>query len=424
MELPLIRSSIDLRTIVRPGDTVMWGQGTGEPRTLTEALVEQRAELGGLDVFLGATFSETLHPAHADHLTFFGIGGIGTNAALAKAGVLDVLPCHLSAIPGLIESGRLRVDVVLVQLSPAGTDGRHSLGLVGDYISPAIARARTVVAEINDQVPRTHGAGSLEPSQLDHVVRTSRPPVFVTALPPGPVEERIGTLVGNLVPDGAVVQLGIGSVPRAVAASLTEKRELSIHSGVIGDWIVDLIEKGAVTNQHKAIDTGITVTGALFGTRRLYDFVHDNPAVELRPITYTHDPRVLGALDGLFAVNSAVEVDLTGQVNAETLNGSHIGTVGGQVDFVRAAMASRGGRAIIALPSTARSGQVSRIVPRLADGVTTTARSDADLIVTEYGVADLRGAPLHERAERLISVAHPRFRELLQSEVRSRPRLC
>jgi acyl-CoA hydrolase len=425
LELPLTGSSpLDLRDFVRPGDTVLWGQGTGEPRTLTEALVAQRSRLGGVNVFLGASFSDTLKPEHADHLRFVGIGGIGSNAALARAGVLDVLPCHSSALPALIETGRLAVDVVFVQVSPLGVNGRYSLGLVGDYLGPAIARARTVVAEVNDQVPYTLGEGSLHPSDVDHVVHSSRPPVCVPAHPPTPAEEQIGELVAGLVRDGSVIQLGVGKVPHAIANSLMEKHDLGVHSGVVGDWLVDLMKNGVVTNALKPIDAGITVTGALFGTNRLYDFVHENPAIHLRPVSYTHDSAVLRCLDRFVAINSAVEVDLTGQVNAETVNGGHIGTVGGQVDFVRAALASPGGRSIIALPSSARGGMVSRIVPKVSDGVTTTPRSDADLVVTEHGIADLRGQPLGERVKRLIAIADPRFRDELQSCVRSWRRLC
>ena len=415
---------IDLRDYMRPGDTVLWGQGTGEPRTLTEALVAQRASLGGISVFLGSAFSDTLKPEHADHLRFRGIGGIGTNAVLARAGVLDVLPSHISAIPSLIESGRIPVDVVFAQLSPAGPDGRYSLGLVGDYLPAAIARARIVIAEVNDQVPRTMGEGSIHPGQIAHAVYTSRPPVFLSATPPGPAEERIGALVAGLTPDGAVIQLGLGSVFGAIGHSLSSKKDLGVHAGVVGDWIVELMRGGVVTNARKAVDQGVTVTGALFGTPALYDFAHENPKLQLRPISYTHDSAVLRRLEPLVAVNSAVEVDVTGQVNAETLAGSHIGAVAGQVDFVRAAMASPGGRSIIALASTARRGEVSRIVPRLADAVVTTPRSDADLVVTEHGVADLRGIPLSERARRLIAIADPRFRDQLTATVSGWGRMC
>src|SRR5205807_4938927 len=201
-----------------------------------------------------------------------------------------------------------------------------------------------------------------------HVVHSSRPPVCVPGHPPTPAEEQIAEFVATLVPDGSVIQLGIGKVPHAIAISLKGKQDLGVHSGVVGDWVVDLMESGVVTNAMKPIDAGITVTGALFGTRCLYDFVHENPAIQLRPVSYTHDPAVLRHL-GLVAINSAVEVDVTGQVNAETVDGRHIGSVGGQVDFVRAALASAGGRSIIALPSSARGGEVSRIVPKVSDGV-------------------------------------------------------
>jgi acyl-CoA hydrolase len=408
---------IDLGAIVKPGDHILWGQGTGEPQTLTEALIAQRADLGGVSVFLGSTFSTTLRPEHADHIHFTGIGGIGGNAGLARAGVLDVIPCHISSVPRLIASGELRVDVVFVQLAPAGPDGRHSLGLVADYVAAAIARARVVVAEINDQVPRTRGETGVSAADIDHAIHTSRPPVFVPTPALGPAERRIGELVAELVPDRGVLQLGIGSVPGAVASGLAGRRDLAVHGGVIGDWIVDLMESGVVTNVHKPIDVGVSTTGAVFGSRRLYDYVDDNPAIRLRPISYTHDPQTLVQLERLIAVNGAVEVDLTGQVNAETLGGVHIGAVAGQVDFVRAAMVSPGGRSIIALRSTARGGEVTRIVSRLADGVVTTPRSDADVVITEHGVAHLRGVPLSERAARLIAIADPLVREGLTAEV-------
>jgi acyl-CoA hydrolase len=407
---------IDLRTIVRPGDHILWGQGTGEPQTLTEALIAQRADLGGVNVFLGSTFSTTLKPEHADHIRFTGIGGIGGNAVLTRAGVLDVIPCHISSVPRLIAAGELPVDVVFVQLAPSGPDGRHSLGLVADYVAAAMAKARVVVAEINDQVPRTYGETEVSAADIDHAIRTSRPPVVVPTPALGPAERRIGELVAQLVPERAVLQLGIGSVPGAVASGLAGRRDLSVHGGVIGDWIVDLMESGVVTNLHKPIDTGVTTTGAVFGTRRLYDYVDDNPAIRLRPISYTHDPQILVGLDRLIAINGAVEIDLTGQVNAETLRGVHIGAVAGQVDFVRAAMASSGGRSIIALRSTARGGEITRIVSRLADCVVTTPRSDADVVVTEHGVAHLRGVSLPERARRLIAIADPLLREALAAD--------
>jgi acyl-CoA hydrolase len=404
--------TIDLSRLIRPRDAVLVGQGTGEPRTLTEALVEQRARFDGAGVFLGATYAGTFTPEHADHLRFSGIGGLGTNAALERAGALDVLPCHVSELPGAIESGRLPVDVVLVQVAPAGPDGRHSLGLVADYVQPAIAKARVVVAEVNDRVPRTRGAG-VQPSELDHTVHTSRPLIAVEAPELDDVSRRIGEHVASLLPPQPVLQLGLGKVGYAVAAALHDRRDIALHTGVVGDWLVDLYAAGVVDNRHKPLDTGLTVTGTVVGTQRLYDFVDDSDAVEMRGIDHTHAVSTLARLDRFVAVNAALEVDLTGQVNAEVLGGHHVGAVGGQVDFVRAAMASPGGRSIIALPSTTRGGKASRIVFRLGDGVVTTSRADADLVVTEHGIADLRGMTVHERARRLIAIADPAHQEQL-----------
>lgn len=415
MEFPLTQLPVlDLAELIRPGDTVLVGQATGEPRTLTELLVKQRSVLERIEVFLGAMFSDTFQPEHADHLSFTGIGGMGTNAALARAGVLDILPCHVSALPALIETGRLPVDVVLVQLAPADSDGLHSLGTVGDYLEPAIAKARTVIAEINDQVPHTAGPGAVHPRRLDAAVHTSRAPVALASQPPAVIEQAIADLIEPMIPDGAVLQLGVGRVPQAVAASLSAKHDLSVHSGIVGDWIVDLHEAGVVTNVRKPIDTGLTVTGGLFGTSKLFHFADRNPAIEIRPLSYTHHPAILSQLGGLIAINSAVEVDLSGQVNAETVSGVHIGAVGGQVDFARAAMSTPGGRSILAFCSTAQHGTVSRIVPTLHDTVVTTARSDVDVIVTEHGIADLRGLSVHRRAERLVAIAHPDFQNELK----------
>lgn len=413
---------VDLRPYIRPGDSLIWGQGASEPRTLTEAVVAQRAALGPLRVFLGASYSETLKPDHADHIRFSAIGGIGTNGALSRARTLDVVPCHVSAIPSLIREGRIPVDAVLVQVSPVGPTGCHSLGLAADWLRAAMGAARVVIAEVNSCVPYTRGDVLVRPDEIDFAVHTSRAPVHLAPAETTDTDLQIAERIAALVPDGATVQLGVGSIAPAVAGYLRTKHDLGLHCGVLGDWFVGLDASGAVTNRYKGIDTGYTVTASIAGGSELYAYVHDNPRLELRPVSYTHDPRVLSALHGLVAINSAVEVDLTGQVNAETVGGTHIGAVGGQVDFVRASTAS--GRSIIALASTARCGSISRIVPRLADGVVTTPRSDSDLVVTEHGVADLRGATLLERSRRLIAVADPRFRAGLEEELHRMVRPC
>jgi acyl-CoA hydrolase len=242
--------------------------------------------------------------------------------------------------------------------------------------------------------------------------------VFVPVRDPGPLDYEIAEQVASLVPDGAVLQLGVGSVISAIAEQLADRKDLGVHSGMLGDWIVDMTEAGAITNARKPIDVGVSVSGTIFGTRRLYDFVHENPAIGLRPLRYTHDNAVLRSLGNVFSINSAVEVDLTGQVNSETMGGHHVGTVGGQVDFVRGAVASEHGRSIIALPAAAKGGEITRIVSRLADGVVTTARSDVDVIITEHGIAELRGVGIHERARRLAAIAAPQFREQLLHQAR------
>ena len=412
-------TDLDLRRYLRPGDTVLVGQAAGEPRSLVEALVAQRHDLAPLRVFVGASYTGLFEPTHADALQFIGFGGVGRTAALTRAGVLDVLPVHIGSLPALITERRLAVDAVLVQVSAADGEGRHSLGLIADYVQAAMAEARVVLAEVNPHVPFTFGDTIVPADRFDAVVHDDRPPVSVKRRrAPSPEDEVIAQHVAALVPDGATVQFGVGGTPDAVVAALGAKHDLGVHSGLVTDGLVDLVESGAVTNGRKEIDTGRTVTGALFGTARLYAWADRNPTLEMRASSYTHDARVLGAFGSLFAINSAVEVDLTGQINGESAGGAYIGTVGGQGAFARAALTSARGRSIIALPSTARGGATSRIVHRFADGITTTARADADLIVTEHGVADLRGASVGERVERMIAIADPRHRDELRAAAR------
>lgn len=403
---------LDLTEFVRPGDTVLWGSGTAEPTILTEALVNQRHRLGGVTVVVGAMFSRTFRPEHADALRFVGLGGLGTASTLCRAGVMEILPVHLGALPALIESGRLPVDVVLVQVTPPGTDGRCSLGLAADYLQAALRSARVVLAETNPAVPFTFGDTLVDPTAFSAVVESDRSPLTVETPDPGPTERAIAALVAERIPDGAVLQMGIGAVPTAVV-SLLGARDLGIHSGLVNDGVLGLIESGAVTNARKELDPGLTVTGVLYGSERLYRWADRNPDLVLRPVSYTHDPVVLASFGSLFAINSAVEVDLTGQINAEVVDGRHVGAVGGLAAFARAAASSPRGRAVTVLPSTAGSGTRSRIVPALAGGVATVPRSDADLVVTEHGVADLRGVSLAERARRLVAVADPAQREWL-----------
>lgn len=408
-------ASLDLKDIVSPGDHIVWGQATGEPLTLTEALVRQCAELGGIGVFIGSTFSRTLRPEHAEHIRISGFGAIGTASVLAKANVIEIVPCHVGQVAQYIADGRIGCDVALLQVSPPGPDGRYSFGVVHDYVSTATRVARTVVAEVNDQVPWTYGMSSLAPTDIDVLVRTSRPVLEVKPAIVGEVERAIARHAGEFIGDGAVLQVGIGGIPDAILQLIGDRRDLGLHSGMASDALVDLVECGALTNARKSIDPGVSVAGALLGTRRLYDFAHRNPAIAMRDSSHTHGEAVLARIDRLVSINSAVEVDLTGQVNAEVAGGSYVGGTGGQVDYVRAGHRSPGGRSIIAFPSTARNEEISRICVRLG-GPVTTARSDVDLIVTEHGAADLRGQPLRERARRLIAIAHPKFHEKLDRD--------
>lgn len=409
--------TIDLREHIRPGDTVLVAQSCAEPRALVEALIAQRHELAPLRVFVGGSFTGLLTPEHADAFEFIGFGVIGRTVALARAGVLAVMPIHIGTLPSLLASGRLVVDVVLTQLSAPSPDGVHSVGVVADYVLPAIERARVVLGEVNPRVPFTYGDTLVPAGRLAATVTIDRPVLEVERRAPLPEDQGIADHVAALVPDGATIQFGVGGTPDAVLARLGGKRDLGVHSGLISDALLDLIEAGVVTNARKEIDRGVTVTGALFGTERLFRWADHNDALSMRTVGYTHDPLVLGRLGSLFAINSAIEVDLTGQINGESLGGTYVGLVGGQGAFARAAMASATGRSVVALPSTARGGASSRIVARLADGITSTPRADADLVVTEHGVADLRGATLRQRVQRLLAVADPAHRATLRRAV-------
>ncbi|NYT86724.1 acetyl-CoA hydrolase/transferase family protein [Pollutimonas harenae] len=412
----MMQESIDLSRYIRPGDTIWWNQGTAEPLRLTESLVRQRAEIGPCRAFLGVTSSTTLQAEHADFLSLLSYCGLGQNQRLMDAGMLDVIPCHYSQLPFMLDSGALPCDVLFLQVSPPGPDGKPSLGTAHDYLLCAARRARVVIAEINEQMPWTHGSPGVEDIRFDAIVHSNRP-LLTASLPTiGDIERRIAAHVAEFINDGSVLEMGIGAVPDAIMGLLQDRRDLGIHSGMLGDSVVDLIEAGAVTNARKSIDRGVTTVGILLGTQRLYEFARSNFSLNFQPSTYTHAHSVLASINNFIAINSAIEVDLTGQINAEVLNGRYIGAIGGQTDFMRGAQAAKNGHSIIALPSSTRDGRISRIVSRLADGVVTTPRSESDIFVTEWGAAQLRGQPLQERMRRMIAIAHPDHREQLERE--------
>jgi acyl-CoA hydrolase len=418
MPIPEIPANeLDLTRFVKPGDAVFWSQGTAEPLTLTEALVAQRAAIGRIGVFFGPSYSQTLQPEHADFIAFKSYCGIGSNLRLVQPGVLEILPCHYSQLSECVASGSMHCDVALLSLAQNAA-GEFSAGVANDYVADAARRARVVIAEVNARLPWTFGADELRDLRIDYIVRSSCPVPELPIAAPGTIEQRIAAHASAFIGDGACLEMGIGSIPDAILASLRDRRHLGVHSGMLGDSVVDLVESAAVDNSFKPFDKGINIAGLLFGSRRLYAFADRNPALKLRPANYTHNAGVLAQIDNFTAINSAIEVDLTGQVNAEVLGGRYFGAIGGQVDFVRAANLARGGRSIIALPSTAKQDALSRIVPNLSGGVVTTLRADADIIVTEWGSAELRGCTLRERVKRIIAIAHPAHRESLELAAR------
>jgi len=406
LELPQLRFAEHLR----PGDVIGWPQGPGEPLALTEALVAQRAELQSPALFFGLTSSDTLRPELGRHFAFHALNGAGGSRRVTATA--DIYPCHVSSIPSLLRGGNLRVDVALIQVRPLPAGG-FSLGVISDFTQALIRQARLVIALVNPALPALHGDASVDSADIDLLVDGDDRIIDMPDPEPSGTEIAVAQQVAALIPDRATIQLGVGTLPAAVARALSDHRELGVHSGVVSDVLVDLVERGVVSNAHKGRDAGRTVTGGLFGTRRLRDFAERTGTIELRSVEYTHHIAVTSSLSQFHTINSAIEIDLSGQANAEIAGGRYLGAVGGQVDFVRGGVASPGGRSIIAFPSTTPDGTHSRIVASLDARPVTTARSDVDLIVTEYGAAHLRGCSLRERARRLIAIAHPDHRDSL-----------
>jgi len=411
--------SIDLAQYIRPGDAVIWTQTTAEPLTLTEAFVAQRQAIGPCSVFVGATYSQTLQPEHRDALKLSTFGGFGLNSRLIEALAMDVIPLHCSSLGGMITRGDIPCDVAMLQLSPIGPNGKHSLGISADYMVEAAGRARVVIAEVNAQMPWTHTSPLLDGLSIHARIHTNRPLLELPTARMGEVEKRIAQFASAFIDDRAILELGLGAIPDAILRQLTDRRDLGIHSGVLGDAVIDLVGSGVITNAFKTIDVGKIVAASLLGTQKLYDFGRHNASLNLRPYAYTHAFHNLARLENFTAINSAIEVDLTGQVNAESVQGRYVGATGGLVDFVRGALAAPGGRSIIALPSSTRDGSVSRIVSQINNGPVTCLRSDADIVVTEWGSAQLRGKTLSERVSAMIAIAHPGHRDMLEREARS-----
>jgi acyl-CoA hydrolase len=402
--------ALDFARLIRPGALVVWGQGGAEPLALTERLMEQRHALGGIKVFVGASLADTVDPLYTDAVQFMSYCAMGKNRALAKAGGLEIVPSHYSGLSGQLAD----LDVLMLQVAEGPLPGTFSFSVAHEYLVPLLKSAKLVIAQINDQAPWTYGEHLLTSDDIDYAVRVSRPLPELLSAGISEVEQLIADNVCGLIEDRSTLQLGIGSLPEAILGGLKNHRDLGIHSGTIGDAVAELTEHGVITNACKRIDTHVTIAGVMLGGRRVYQFAHRNPQVQFRSTAYTHNLAVMGQLERFVALNSAIEVDLSGQVNAEVAGGRYVGAVGGAMDFIRGAHLSRGGLPIIALPSTAMGGATSRIVEHL-NGPVSTPRADAGIIVTEYGIADLRGRTLKQRRELMLAIAHPAFRAQLDN---------
>jgi acyl-CoA hydrolase len=409
-----IGSDADAMKLIGAGNSVFIGTGCAQPQHLVHALVEH----GG-----------HIHDAHIIHLLTMGSAPYAEAEMRGKfkmnsffvadnvrhaldQGIGDYTPIFLSDIPREFSAGRIPIDVALISVTPPDASGLCSLGVSVDIVKSACANARYVIAQVNARMPRTLGDAFLHASRIDMLVPHDEP---IITVPPGEPDEslrRIGQNLARLVEDGSTIECGIGRIPQALAEFLREKKELGVHTEMFSDWIIDLIDCGAITCSKKTINRGKVVASFCMGSQRLYDYVDNNPFFEFHPTEYVNDPFVISRHDKMVGINVGLEVDLTGQVCSDSLGYRFYSGIGGQVDFIRGAARSRGGKAIIAMPSTARDGQVSRIVPHLTEGAgVVTTRGDVHYVVTEFGIAYLHGKSIRERVLALINIAHPKFRE-------------
>lgn len=401
---------------VRSGDRIWVHEGNATPVPLIEALLGRAPELRDVEIVHMLTLGSADYtlPEYEGHFRHNGLFlGHNVRAAVA-AGRADYTPIYLSEIEKLFWSGQMPLDVAFIQTSPPDEYGYLSLGTSIDCTLSAAQCARHVIAEVNDQMPRTLGDSFLHVNKVSAIVETSRPLLELPPVPPSDVQHRIAANVAPLIPDAATLQLGIGGIPNAVLESLFDRKDLGIHSEMCPDGVVPLIEAGVITGDRKTLHRGKIVAGFVLGTKRIFDFIHNNPVFEFHPTQYTNDPFVIAQNDRMVAINSAIQVDLTGQVCADSMGTTPYSGFGGQLDFVRGAARSKGGKPIIALPSTAKNGRLSRIVPVLDPGSgVVTGRGDVHYVVTEHGVAYLWGKTLRQRAEALIAIADPKFRDEL-----------
>lgn len=411
-------SATDAMRELRDGDSIIVPSGVGEPPALLTALSEQRCSFQDIKVaqILALRKYGYFDPETTQHVRHVALFYGPASRPGGQAGWVDFIPSYFWEIPRLIEQGSIAADVVFAMASPMDEHGFFALSLGTDYTMAAIAKARTVVLEVNPNVPFTHGQCHVHISQVSALVE-SNDPILEVGLPViGPVQAAIGKYVADMIPHGATLQIGFGAIPDAVVMQLVEKHDLGIHTEMIGDGILTLVEAGAVTNRKKNFHPGKMLATFALGSQKLYRFMHQNPQLEMHPVSTTNDPMIASKNDNLMTINASLQVDLLGQCGSESLGCSPYSGTGGQADFVRAANLSRGGKSFIVLPSTAKNNTISRIVPTLTAGThITTSKNDINYVVTEFGVAQLRGKSFRQRAEALIGIAHPDFRAELRT---------
>jgi len=415
------QTAIDWKRLIKSGDRIFIGSNAAVPNVLINDLIQNAEGLHDIETVHILTMGES-EWAKKEHRDLFKVNalflGPGTRGGVAQ-GYADYTPCFLSEIPSLFEERILPIDAALIMVSPPDEYGYCSLGVSVDVVSAACRTARKVIAQINPRMPRTNGQSFIHMNRIDAFIEHEEP---LFELPPpelDQVTEQIGQYVAMLIEDGATLQMGIGKIPDAVLRYLTNHKDLGIYTEMLSDGIIDLMQQGVINNARKRFHPGKTITTFCMGTRRLYDYVDGNPHLEFYPSEYVNSPVNIAKNDNMVSINSAIEVDLTGQVVADSMGYKFYSGIGGQVDFIRGAAMSKGGIPIIALPSTAKQGQLSRIVASLTPGAgVVTSRGDVHYVVTEYGIATLRGKSIRERALELIQIAHPDFRDQLLEDVR------
>lgn len=402
---------------VGSGQRVIMGHACGTPEVLAEALVARADELRGVEIVHMVSMGAGLYckPEYADSFRHISLFAGGTSRQALAEGRADYIPCYFRHIPGLFASEDFPVDVAMVVTTRPDADGYVSLGVSVDYGMEAVRQAGLVIAEVTDSMPFTNGNSRVHVSEIDWFVETDRPILELQPVRIGDVERAIGSHIASLVHDGDCLQLGIGGIPDAVLGFLGDKKDLGVHSEMVSDGVMNLMEKGVITCRNM-VNGRAMITFAM-GTRAFYDWLHRNESVRFEPVDVVNDPALVARNDNLVSINSAISVDVMGQVAADMMGARQFSGVGGQVDFVQAARLSKGGRSIIALPSTASGGKVSRICATLQPGqAVTTSRNDVDMVVTEFGIARLRGKTIRERAVALIRIAHPDFKQQIRNE--------